>query len=459
MHALFIPVCIFMVTARAATNISLIEIVSQLPTCSLTCIENGLSSIPNILTDPSVICSNITLQSTFSTCVQHSCNYTQQAKASSLNYNFCIGVPIESRSWKVTIVGLVCAPVALLAVVLRCYAKLSTVRRLGGDDWIMVASAVLLVALIVLYIINCLRNGFGRHIFNINPQLATSGFAVFYACEILYIGVITLVKCSILIFYLRIFPSKWFKIADLLVLASVIGFGVAAALAVAFQCNPIRGAWNRTINSQCINLNALAYAAGAIFVAQDLAVLILPIPQCLTLQMGRKQKLNVMVMFSIGIIACIVSIVRLKYLVTFATSNDLPWDNAIPSIWSFVEICVATICACLPAIRLLLSRYLPALFSSAAPSSYDIDRLPRVESHPYNETDDRDIRLEKIRRRSAVAGWEEEGCTVPVERGETKVWINKEADEDGSRNGMLGEIDSQESRTNSEASGLFRLYL
>jgi hypothetical protein len=110
----------------------------------------------------------------------------------------------------------------------------------------------------------------------------------------------------------------------------------------------IGGAWDKTIDFQCINLNALAYATGGIFVVQDLAILILPIPQCLKLQMGRRQKANVLFMFGIGVMyvsyvlspslflfsisksyiyrrssACIVSIIRLKYLATFANSENL----------------------------------------------------------------------------------------------------------------------------------------
>jgi hypothetical protein len=72
----------------------------------------------------------------------------------TLNLALCAGTPIQSRSWKVTIVGLVCTPIALLPVFLRYYARQSTVRRLGGDDWIIVAAAILLIALIVLYYIS-----------------------------------------------------------------------------------------------------------------------------------------------------------------------------------------------------------------------------------------------------------------------------------------------------------------
>jgi hypothetical protein len=77
----------------------------------------------------------------------------------------------------------------------------------------------------------------------------------FYAAEILYICVITMVKVSILLFYvrptisrlanridsvqMRVFPGKWFKIANLIVLATVISSGASIILAIILQCSPI----------------------------------------------------------------------------------------------------------------------------------------------------------------------------------------------------------------------------
>ena len=48
-------------------------------------------------------------------------------------------------------------------------------------------------------------------------------------------------------------------------------------------------------------VSALGYAAGGISVAQDVVILLLPIPELLKLQMNIKKKLNVMFMFNIGI--------------------------------------------------------------------------------------------------------------------------------------------------------------
>jgi hypothetical protein len=74
----------------------------------------------------------------------------------------------------------------------------------------------------------------------------------------------------------------------------------------------IDGAWNRALPSKCIDLRALAYATGGIFVIQDFAILILPIPECLGLQMGRNKKIGVLVMFSVGAMWVFLSIPHQK---------------------------------------------------------------------------------------------------------------------------------------------------
>lgn len=138
------------------------------------------------------------------------------------------------------------------------------------------------------------KNGFGRHVWDIDPRLIPSGLKVrlvggeqymrfadrvvanfidqvqqiFYVAEILYVLVMTLVKVSILLFYvslltaaqcylrisntlapctcnctysvqLRVFPGVWFRIADFIVLATVIASGISFIIVIIFQCNPI----------------------------------------------------------------------------------------------------------------------------------------------------------------------------------------------------------------------------
>ncbi|CZR54594.1 uncharacterized protein PAC_04478 [Phialocephala subalpina] len=341
---------------KAAAQVNLTAILAELPLCSVDCIVTGLASAPNAFTDPTTTCTNITLQASLSACIQGRCNYTEQAQVAVVDRQLCEGTPIQNRAWGVAIVGLVCGPLALLAIALRCYSRYSITKYLGWDDWLAVATGVVLIPIIVLDCYNGLVNGYGRHYWNINPLRVTELLKIFYVAEILYILVVTLVKASILALYFRVFPAQGFRIAASIVTILNVACGLAIIFAIIFQCTPIQVAWDRTISGgRCINVNELAYAAGSISVALDIIILLLPLRELSRLQMSKRKKLN--------LIACVTSIVRLKYLVDFAKSTDPTWDNAIPAIWSFIEICVMVIFACLPAIRAMLSRLLPSIFS------------------------------------------------------------------------------------------------
>ncbi|PVH82275.1 hypothetical protein DL98DRAFT_620272 [Cadophora sp. DSE1049] len=353
----------------------------QLPACAVPCISKGVVNLPLRLTDPSSVCRNETLEANAASCVLTRCPYTEQMEVAAIKAEFCDGIRIESRAWDVAIVGLICGPIALVAVALRCYSRYSKFRRLGSDDWLAVAAGLILIPLVVISIYNGIINGYGRHYWDLDPSkiknLLKASMLVFYV-NIIF----SLPNCSLTnLRQLRVFTPRWFIIVDFMTLFIVVLAGLGIMFALIFQCSPISGVWERTLGSQCLNINTLSYSSAAISVGLDVIILTLPIPVLIWLKMNLKKKLSLIVMFSLGSLACITSGIRLKYLVAFATSKDptylpLTGDNALPAIWSFVEICVALICACLPAMRALLSRWFPSVFDLASPSTLNLKELP-----------------------------------------------------------------------------------
>ena len=60
----------------------------------------------------------------------------------------------------------------------------------------------------------------------------------------------------------------------------------------------------------------------------------------------------------------VVSILRLQSLIYFAKSTNPTWDQWIVAWWSTIEVNVGMICTCLPAVRLILVRACPRIFST-----------------------------------------------------------------------------------------------
>jgi hypothetical protein len=115
---------------------------------------------------------------------------------------------------------------------------------------------------------------------------------------------------------------------------------------------------------QCLNVNALSYAAAASGIAQDLIILILPLPVIATLQMHLKKKILTLLMFSLGVFILITSCIRLKALVQFAKSLNPTWDYVDAVLWTSLEVNISVVIVCAPAIRIFLAQRLPSIFGS-----------------------------------------------------------------------------------------------
>ncbi|KAI9050208.1 hypothetical protein LZ554_006349 [Drepanopeziza brunnea f. sp. 'monogermtubi'] len=366
-----------LVEVLVAANVSIAALLQGIPQCAVNCIAQRVEMNITILPDPTVTCRNETLQVTIASCVLGACDFEEQQQVILLNNLLCQGIAPKSQAWQITIVGLACGSLALIAVSLRCYCRHAMNRRLGCDDWLAVGAGALLIPYITLQIYNGLVNGYGRHFWDVDQSKMVELLKIFWIAEIIFISALAFVKSSILVFYLRVFTPRWFCILDIITLIAVVLSWLGITFAIIFQCSPMIAIWDRAVPSKCIDVNTLSYATGSIFVALNLVILILPIPVLLRLRMGLKKKLSLFLMFGLGSLACITSGIRLKYLVAFATSKDpsylpLTGDNAVPAIWSFVELCVALTCACLPAMRALLSRWFPSIFDLTAPPSTNI---------------------------------------------------------------------------------------
>ena len=191
---------------------------------------------------------------------------------------------------------------------------------------------------------------------------------VFYIDETFYLLIITLTKLSFLFFYLRIFPVSALRIAIFITMACIIVGGLVIMFMQIFQCIPINFLWEGWAGDfgahKCLNINALTFAAGGMSIVQDVVILALPIPVLVNLQAPRRAKAGILFMFSLGILICITSCIRLRYLVIFAKSTNPTWDYTDAMIWSSIEVCVSIIVTSLPAMRVLLSKLRPGLFGT-----------------------------------------------------------------------------------------------
>jgi hypothetical protein len=121
-----------------------------------------------------------------------------------------------------------------------------------------------------------------------------------FIAENVYVWNLTITKLSLLVFYVRIFPYSWFRWASFATIALIGVSTTIISFMTIFSCHPVPYFWDRDLRGTCLNVNALAYANSGMSIAQDLIIVLLPIPVLSKLNMGVKKKIGVGLMFAIG---------------------------------------------------------------------------------------------------------------------------------------------------------------
>ncbi|CRK21462.1 hypothetical protein BN1723_012405 [Verticillium longisporum] len=364
------------VAAVSSAQQDLFKYMDELPDCAvfniflkITCI---LQEVPrstcNIVMNSACLCTDEPLRKATQACVKSSCESMLDAlKASKLEADACQRPHRDRRSSLLSSIPV--QVITVLVIALRMVSRWRMSHSFEPDDWIMTAC-------LILYVPFCFigtyvgRLAFGRDIWTVEPDDLTYALKLLYIAQTLYMLCLALPKIAILTFFLRIFPSQGFRRATYLVIGLIGLSTTITTFLQIFQCTPIRFNWEgwkgQFGQHHCMNLNALAFACAGLSILQDLIVLVLPLPQLLRLNVSRRTKAGVIFMFSLGIFILVTSCIRLRYIIVFARSSNPTWDYVDALIWSGTEISVSMIVVSLPAIRLLLSKIVPGLFSTIA---------------------------------------------------------------------------------------------
>ncbi|KAH7091696.1 CFEM domain-containing protein [Paraphoma chrysanthemicola] len=357
-----------------------------LPTCALTCLFTAVSRSPCQLTDFDCQCTNAPIQSAVEECVLQSCTIKEGLTTKNITSTIC-GLPTRDRGGQLKAINIGLAVVSNLAVIVRMVGKFTVGKAhhgFGADDACLLITVYTGMSNAILIDRGTIPSGLGRDVWTLNFQDITNFVRFFYVMEVLYFVELTFLKLSLLLFYIRIFPGAQVKKLLWGTVAFNVAFGIAFILAGIFQCQPISHYWHgwdgEHPNGKCFNINALAWANAAISIAVDLWMLGIPLFQVAKLNMALKKKIAVCLMFMVGTFVTVVSILRLRSLVTFANSINPTWDQWDVSHWSIVEINVGLICACMPAFRTLLAGVLPKVFGSTVGSSHQHQTNTRLKS-------------------------------------------------------------------------------
>ncbi|CAI6342044.1 unnamed protein product [Periconia digitata] len=217
--------------------------------------------------------------------------------------------------------------------------------------------------------------GFGKHLWDLQHGQLKENLRLFYIASTTYVIVLGMIKVSIVMFYLQIFPYRSFRILSYSLMAYIVSSNLGIFLATVFSCWPVPRFWNRDVPGTCLDVNALAFANSGNAIVQDFLLLIFPMLYIGRLNIPNRRKVVVGIMFAVGTLGFIATIVRLKFLLDFKISIDPTWDYVEVTIWTTIELASGFASVCLPSIRQLVVMFLPEdWFTRFNVGSYRISR-------------------------------------------------------------------------------------
>ncbi|KAF2431951.1 MFS monosaccharide transporter-like protein [Tothia fuscella] len=317
---------------------------------------------------------------------------------------------ISSRGPAVLVVTAIMLVLSTIFVVLRMISRVAIVRKVTLDDYFMILSWFIAFGL-SFAICYGTSVGLGRHQKDIpydwNLPLKKSE----YVFSVLYNPALMATKTSILLFYLNLSKTeRIFRWATIGTLAMVNLAGLALTFLNAFQCSPVGAAFKTPVplTDHCEYIVTLYLSSAPVNIITDLAILLLPMPMLTSMRLPRKQKIILIITFGFGFFVAVVDVIRIAYLQEAATARlqgvqtnnpndtgadqrnttDVPWYASLSYMWSAVEVNVGIMCACVPGLKPLVSRFMPTALRdyherglSATRETEKVDSLDMAVAH------------------------------------------------------------------------------
>jgi hypothetical protein len=261
--------------------------------------------------------------------------------------------------------ALMCLILTVMRITERAYAK-----SLGWDDVaIGLCGALSIVASAISVKMSLL--GWGLHMWSVSPEYFPVMLHLFFSVQTFYPILLGLIKVSVVLFYRPIFPAAWFRLGTTLLMVFIAVTTICTSLLGVFTCRPVVAYWDwDTKPATCLNISVLHVEGAAIGVVQDILIIALPIWEVRKLQMKKSRKVMVCISFALGSLGCLAAIARFVGVVRQKRFVDVTYVESSLTIWSGVELGIAFLCACLPTIRRLLSRWFPRYFGLSTAQSY-----------------------------------------------------------------------------------------
>ncbi|KAK2060845.1 integral membrane protein [Colletotrichum caudatum] len=256
---------------------------------------------------------------------------------------------------------------SIVFVGLRAFTRVSlTKKAFGLDDYLIGISLGLAIIFFGLSVKLC-ELGVGVHLWQVKRADFSPGFLLHTFIAILVYSLsVTTAKLSLLFLYLRLSPERWFRIVTMAFISFATTYALIYLLLIIFSCRPIQASWDLSARAGaiCVDKGVIYLALSGTNIAMDIVCLVLPLKIIIPLQMARRQKLSLILLFATGGLVCICAIRRTTILPLLLKSKDFTFDLQKQLNWASVEVNAGVICASIPALKPFFVRYMPVFVTS-----------------------------------------------------------------------------------------------
>ncbi|KAI1424880.1 hypothetical protein F5Y12DRAFT_749647 [Xylaria sp. FL1777] len=322
----------------------------------------------------------------------------------------------------IVIITLIFSILALVSVVLRFFARYNNRSPVLLDDLLIVGGLLFALGLSVCTVCAVYLGNLGRHV-SVSPQgipqygvWINSLYQALWAGLLIQILAFAFIKASIVVFYRRIFRGKWFRRSTTVIIVVIYSWTISFFFASLFQCIPVSQGflptWERT--GKCYDPHPMFVSMASTNLIIDIAILAIPQPLVWRLNMPRRRRVLISLVFLLGgfyvfihiapgyvtatLLAMLtwcsivgVSAARIYFFHSIVANPrlwfDVTYNTAAAFYWTNLDTCVAVICASLPSIHPLLVHLSPGKILRSFASMVSMRSSNRISSTPPPESE------------------------------------------------------------------------
>ncbi|MCJ1306214.1 hypothetical protein MMC08_009032 [Hypocenomyce scalaris] len=257
------------------------------------------------------------------------------------------GPTVNAVTWSLT-------AVATFFVVVRMYGRYFITRNPGRDDLF----AMLGLFLSITYsatLTAAVAAGNGRHPYYLTEAQLSKSIKLNTIAIVPGLMAFSVPKVSVACLLMRLLnPGKYQRWFLYTISIGIIPISMIDAIMLFVQCSPVRGLWDSNITPTCWSpfvLVDFAIFTGALSAFVDLYLALYAVHVLGRLNMTMGKKVGLCFVMGLGVLACIVTIVKTIFLPELADKSDYTYSTMDVLIWTSVEANIIIIAACLPTLR------------------------------------------------------------------------------------------------------------